>query len=67
MRPLRIDHIGSTAVPALAAKPVIDIQISVAALDRVGSFCEPLRQLGYGPLRCRSGGLHSQWMALSTG
>ena len=44
---LRIDHIGSTAVPALAAKPVIDIQISVAALDPVGPFREPLRQLGY--------------------
>ena len=44
---LRIDHIGSTAVPALAAKPVIDIQISVAAPDPVGPFCEPLRQLGY--------------------
>ena len=30
---LRIDHIGSTAVPGLAAKNVIDIQISVAALS----------------------------------
>ena len=30
---LRIDHIGSTAVPGLAAKDLIDIQIAVAALD----------------------------------
>jgi len=30
---LRIDHIGSTAVPGLAAKDLIDIQITVAALD----------------------------------
>ena len=30
---LRIDHIGSTAVPGLAAKPIIDVQISVAALE----------------------------------
>ncbi|MEM9200895.1 MAG: GrpB family protein [Actinomycetota bacterium] len=30
---LRIDHIGSTSVPGLAAKDVIDIQITVAALD----------------------------------
>jgi GrpB-like predicted nucleotidyltransferase (UPF0157 family) len=29
---LRIDHIGSTAVPGLPAKDVIDIQITVAAL-----------------------------------
>jgi GrpB-like predicted nucleotidyltransferase (UPF0157 family) len=30
---LRIDHIGSTAVPGLAAKDVIDVQVTVAALD----------------------------------
>ena len=30
---LSIDHIGSTAVPGLAAKDVIDIQITVANLD----------------------------------
>jgi hypothetical protein len=29
----RIDHIGSTAVPGLAAKPIIDIQVSVRALE----------------------------------
>jgi len=30
---VRIDHIGSTSVPGLPAKDVIDIQITVAALD----------------------------------
>lgn len=30
---LRIDHIGSTAVPNLCAKDIIDIQITVAELD----------------------------------
>ena len=30
---LRIDHIGSTAVPGLAAKDILDIQVTVAALD----------------------------------
>ena len=29
---LRVDHIGSTSVPGLAAKDVIDVQITVAAL-----------------------------------
>jgi GrpB-like predicted nucleotidyltransferase (UPF0157 family) len=43
---LRIDHIGSTAVPGLAAKPVIDVQISVADLEPVEPFKVPLEQLG---------------------
>ncbi len=30
---LRIDHIGSTSVPGLAAKDIIDVQITVRALD----------------------------------
>ena len=45
---LRIDHIGSTSVPGLPAKDVIDIQITVAALDdRVRSA---MAVLGYTPL-----------------
>jgi len=30
---LRIDHIGSTAVPGLVAKDIIDVQVSVRSLD----------------------------------
>lgn len=30
---LRVEHVGSTAVPGLAAKPTIDIQVSVALLE----------------------------------
>jgi GrpB-like predicted nucleotidyltransferase (UPF0157 family) len=33
-RALRIDHIGSTAVPGLAAKDRIDMQVTVASLDQ---------------------------------
>jgi GrpB-like predicted nucleotidyltransferase (UPF0157 family) len=44
---LRIDHIGSTAVPELAAKPIIDIQISVATFEPLDAFRAPLEQLGY--------------------
>lgn len=44
---LRVDHVGSTAVPGLDAKPVIDIQISVAALEPVDPFRIPLESLGY--------------------
>jgi len=43
----RIDHNGSTAVPGLAAKPVIDIQISVDALQPLEAYGRPLSALGY--------------------
>lgn len=32
----RIDHIGSTAVPGLAAKDIIDVQVTVSDLDTEG-------------------------------
>jgi GrpB-like predicted nucleotidyltransferase (UPF0157 family) len=32
-RALRIEHIGSTAVPGLAAKPIVDILVEVARLE----------------------------------
>jgi GrpB protein len=44
---LGIDHIGSTAVAGLPAKPVIDVQISVAAFEPMEAFKDPLEQLGY--------------------
>jgi GrpB-like predicted nucleotidyltransferase (UPF0157 family) len=44
---LRIDHIGSTSIPGLAAKPIIDVQISVARLEPVAPYRSPLESLGY--------------------
>jgi GrpB-like predicted nucleotidyltransferase (UPF0157 family) len=44
---LRIDHIGSTSVPGLAAKPVIDVQISVADFEPLDAFRAPLCDLGF--------------------
>ena len=44
---LRIDHIGSTSVPQLAAKPVIDIQISVATFEPLDAYRLPMERLGY--------------------
>jgi GrpB-like predicted nucleotidyltransferase (UPF0157 family) len=44
---LRIDHIGSTAIPQLAAKPVIDIQISVADFEPLDAYRARLERLGY--------------------
>lgn len=44
---VRIDHNGSTSVPGLAAKPVIDIQVSVRSLQPLESYTIPLAQIGY--------------------
>ena len=49
-RALRIDHVGSTAVPGLSAKPIIDIQISVASLTPRGLFTQDMAALGYSHL-----------------
>lgn len=46
-RALRIEHVGSTAVPGLVAKPVVDIQVSVARLDDPAAFDEALGAAGY--------------------
>lgn len=44
---LRIDHHGSTSVPGLGAKPIIDIQISVAALQPLAAYGAKLETVGY--------------------
>lgn len=43
----RIDHIGSTAVPGLAAKDVIDVQVTVRDLETAGGVVTPLRKAGF--------------------
>jgi GrpB-like predicted nucleotidyltransferase (UPF0157 family) len=43
-----IEHMGSTAVPGLAAKPIIDLLVGVRSLANTRSRCiEPLQLLGY--------------------
>ena len=44
---VRIDHIGSTSIAHLAAKPIIDVQISVASLDPMDAYLGPMESLGY--------------------
>jgi GrpB-like predicted nucleotidyltransferase (UPF0157 family) len=44
---LRVDHHGSTAIPGLGAKPIIDIQVSVAALQPIAMYSERLEAIGY--------------------
>ncbi len=44
---VRIEHVGSTAVPGLAAKPVIDMDVVVASRAEVPMAIERLSRLGY--------------------
>jgi putative glutamine amidotransferase len=44
---VRIDHVGSTSVPGLAAKPTIDIQVSVTTMIPRDRYTDALTALGY--------------------
>lgn len=44
---VRIEHFGSTSVPGLAAKPVIDLMAGVTSLDFAVALADKLAALGY--------------------
>src|SRR4051812_6792406 len=44
---VRVEHVGSTSVPGLAAKPIVDIQLSVPAFAPESAYRAPLESLGY--------------------
>jgi dephospho-CoA kinase len=44
---VRVDHIGSTAVPGLDAKDVIDVQVTVASLGVAEELTDALLAAGY--------------------
>jgi dephospho-CoA kinase len=46
-RAVRIDHIGSTAVPGLDARDIIDVQITVASLEAADELAADLLAAGY--------------------
>jgi GrpB-like predicted nucleotidyltransferase (UPF0157 family) len=52
---IRIEHIGSTSVPGLAAKPIVDILVTVANADDEAAFAPALTDAGY-VLRVREPG-----------
>lgn len=58
---LRIDHIGSTSVPGLASKDVIDIQITVARQDE--TIIKAMSSLGYSLVQ----GIHLDHQPLGLG
>ncbi len=44
---INIHHIGSTAVPGLSAKPVIDLMVEIPSLEQTAACIPPLQALGY--------------------
>jgi GrpB-like predicted nucleotidyltransferase (UPF0157 family) len=46
-RVLQLEHVGSTAVPGLAAKPIVDIDLTVADPDRERDYIPALETIGF--------------------
>jgi GrpB-like predicted nucleotidyltransferase (UPF0157 family) len=44
---LEIYHIGSTAIPGICAKPVIDILVEVKNIEAVEEYNDKMKELGY--------------------
>lgn len=44
---LDIQHIGSTAIPLMSAKPIIDIAVLIPSLENAGKYIAPLKEMGY--------------------
>jgi GrpB-like predicted nucleotidyltransferase (UPF0157 family) len=44
---LAVEHIGSTSVPGLAAKPIIDVLLVVADVDAERSYVPPMEDAGF--------------------
>jgi GrpB-like predicted nucleotidyltransferase (UPF0157 family) len=51
---LDIQHIGSTAIPHLSAKPIIDIAVLIPTLDDAEKYMDPLSEIGYQFFKDRS-------------
>jgi len=46
-RVIKVHHVGSTAVPGLAAKPIIDILVVLDHTDDINSFDRAMEDVGY--------------------
>jgi len=57
---VRVEHIGSTAVPGLDAKPIIDIQVGVPDPDDEAHLTPRMQAIGY-ELRVREPGEHRMY------
>jgi len=60
-RALSVEHVGSTSVPGLAAKPIIDILLVVTNSAEESEYVQALETVGY-QLRIREPGWHEHRM-----
>jgi GrpB-like predicted nucleotidyltransferase (UPF0157 family) len=58
---LSVEHVGSTSVPGLAAKPIVDILVVVEDSGNEGSYLPALEEAGY-VLRVREPGFEEHRM-----
>ena len=50
---ISVEHVGSTSIPGIAAKPIIDIDIVIDSMELLPKVIEELSDLGY----CHEGNL----------
>lgn len=63
-----IEHIGSTAVPGLGAKPIIDMMGGLKNMNNADSLLGPLREYGYvTPPHCNDGLTDRRWLLRHAG
>ena len=44
---VKIHHIGSTSIPGISAKPVIDILVEVINIENIDDYNEKMKEIGY--------------------
>jgi GrpB-like predicted nucleotidyltransferase (UPF0157 family) len=44
-----VSHIGSTAIPGMSAKPIIDVLLEVMTISKLDDYNEVMMELGYTP------------------
>lgn len=55
------EHIGSTSVPGLSGKPILDIAVAVRTLDDARSLIPAAAEAGYFPIECAANDRFDLW------
>lgn len=63
----RYEHMGSTSVPGLDSKPIIDISAAIADLGSIPKLLPTLEELGYRPIEQKSTERFDLWRLCAKG